>query len=107
MELAKLTTPQLKRWRDSRVRVSDDSEDVRKSKDSANRILSQAKAAFNLAFRHGLVASDNPWRRVSAFEGVGEARKLFLTDEQVARLFKMPDGAFHLLVKTAVLTGAR
>ena len=72
--LPKLTTRQVKTWRDGLVRVSDDSEDVRKSKDSANRVLSMAKAAFNLAFRSGLVNSDMAWKRVPGFKDVGEAR---------------------------------
>ncbi len=107
VELIKLTTRQLKTWRDGMVRVSSDPEQVRKSKDSANRILAQAKAAFNLAYRSGMINSDTAWKRVPAFRDVGEARKLFLTDKQVKRLLEHIEGGFHNLVRAAVLTGAR
>jgi integrase len=107
VELRKLTTRQLKSWHIGLVKTDGDPEVVRKSKDSANRILSQAKAAFNVAYRSGLVNSDTAWKRVSAFRDVGEARKLFLTDKQVNDLLKYSSGGFHDLVYGAVLTGAR
>ena len=107
VELPKLTTRQLKDWHIGLVKTDDDPEVVRKSKDSANRILSQAKAAFNLAYRQGLVNSDTTWKRVSAFRDVGDARKLFLTDKQVKRLLKKAEGGLHRLIKAGILTGAR
>ncbi|MEW8029926.1 MAG: hypothetical protein AB2806_19595, partial [Candidatus Thiodiazotropha sp.] len=85
-ELGKLTPAQLKRWRDGLVQISEDEEKVRRSKDNANRIFDVAKAAFNLAFRNGLVDSDRAWKIVQAFRDVGESRKLFLTDKQVNSL---------------------
>ncbi len=105
VEMTKLTTAQVKRWRDGMVRISEDEDDTRRSKDSANRVLSIAKAAFNLAFRSGLVGSDQAWRRVSPFKDVGENRKLFLTDAQVGRLLGATNGGFRDLVEAAVLTG--
>ena len=107
LQLSALTTGRFKAWRDGLVRVSDDAEDVRKSKDSANRILSQAKAAFNLAYRSGRINSDTAWKRVQAFKAVGVARTLFLTDEQVQRLLAKARGQLLSLSKAAVLTGAR
>jgi len=106
-ELPKLTTRQLKDWHIGLVKSDDDPEVVRRSKDSANRILSQAKAAFNLAYRQGLVNSDTAWKRVSAFRDVGEARKLFLTDKQVKRLLEKTKGGLHKLIRAGILTGAR
>ncbi len=105
-ELAKLTTAQLKRWRNGLVKDGDP-ETVRRSKDTSNRVLSIAKAAFNLAFRSGIVGSDTAWRRLSPFKGVGENRKLFLTDEQVAVLVEVTSGGFNLLIRSAILTGSR
>lgn len=107
VQLPKLTTRQLKNWHLGLVKTDDDPEVVRKSKDSANRILSQAKAAFNLAYRQGLVNSDTAWKRVSAFRDVGEARKLFLTDKQVKKLLGKTEGGLHRLIKAGILTGAR
>lgn len=106
-ELAKLRTAPIKQWRDSLVRVSDDPEDVRRSKSGANRVLSMLKAGLNLAFYNGQVASDREWRRVKPFKSVDEARKLFLTDKQVKQLLEKTEGSFHALLRAAVLTGAR
>jgi integrase len=65
------------------------------------------KAALNLAFRDGRVASDTEWSRVSAFKNVASNRKLFLSDKQVKTLLQNIKGGFHRLVKAGVLTGAR
>lgn len=107
VELSKLTAVQFKRFRDGMVKQSDDPEEVRRSKDTANRILNMAKAAFNLAFRHGMAASDTAWRRVGAFHNVGRERKLFLTDKQVKALLGASSGALRNLIEAAILTGAR
>lgn len=105
--LGDLRTTELNRWRDSLVRTSDDEDDVRRSKDGANRTLAILKAAFNLAFRNGVVATDAEWRRVQAFRDVDSARTLFLRPEQVQALLSAASGAFRDLLQAAVLTGAR
>ena len=106
-ELSILKTAQLKRLHNGMVKTDGEEEDERKSKDSANRVLAQLKAALNLAFRDGHIASDTEWNRVSAFKNVASSRKLFLTDKQVNTLLENTEGGFHKLVKTGVLTGAR
>jgi integrase len=106
-ELTRLTTVQLQRWHQSLVRLNGDPEDTRKSKDGANKLLAKLRAALNLAFRSGLAASDREWRKVRPFKGVGAARTLFLTDDQVKALLDHSAGAFHALVRAALLTGAR
>ncbi|MCP3869434.1 MAG: tyrosine-type recombinase/integrase [Gammaproteobacteria bacterium] len=106
VELGRLTTNQIKKWRDGLVKTGDP-ETVRRSKDTANRVLSIAKAAFNLAFRSGIIGSDTAWRRVPAFKGVGENRKLFLTEGQVQALLEAATGGFRALLQAAVLTGGR
>jgi len=106
-ELATLSAVKIKHWHQRLVSNSDDPETVRRSKDTANKNLTSLKAAFNLAFRAGLVATDQQWRRVLPFRGVGQARKLFLSDEQVRVLLDHCHGAFHSLVLSAALTGAR
>ena len=47
------------------------------------------RSALNLAFRSGLAASDREWRKVQPFKGIGAARTLFVTDDQV-RALKCP-----------------
>ena len=106
-ELVNVRTSQLKQWHQSLVRLSDDPEDVRRSKDGANKILTKLKAALNLAFRSGLAPSDREWRRVTPFRDVGGTRALFLTDKQVKALLKHAEGGFRLLLEAAKLTGAR
>ena len=106
-QLIQLKTVQLKRWHQGLVRMSDDEEDVRKSKDGANKLLTKLKAALNLSFNNGLVATDREWRRVKPFKDVGGVRILFLTDKQVGRLLEKADGAFKSLLEAAKLTGAR
>lgn len=107
MQLVKLKTSMLKDWRDGLVRLSDDPEDIRRSKSSANRVLSMLKAALNLAFENEKAVSDKEWRRVKPFLKADEARKLFLTDKQVQRLLDKTEGGFHDLLDAAVNTGAR
>ncbi len=105
-QLSRLTTGALNQWRDGMV-SGNDPEAIRKSKNSANRTFAMIKAALNLAFKSGIVDSDQAWRRVSKFSNANAARPLFLTDAQIDRLLENIEGAFHALVKAAVLTGAR
>ena len=106
-ELSSLNTAQLKRLHNGMVNTKGDDEEERKSKDSANRVLSVLKAALNLAFREGRVTSNTPWNRVDAFKNVSANRRLFLTDKQVTNLLKKAKGGFYNLLKAGVLTGAR
>jgi len=105
--IASLKTTQLRRWRDGMVKRNDDPEVVRKSKDTANRVLSMMKAALNLAFKSGIVADDTAWRRLTAYKSVTAPRVLFLTDAQVLRLLEHTSGGIHQLIRAGVLTGAR
>lgn len=107
MRLTKLTMQQVSCWRDSLVRLSDDEEDVRKSKDGANRLLSMLKAALNLAYNQDIIGTDKAWRRVKAFSDVTAARKVLLDDEEITRLLAEARGGFKDLVQSAILTGAR
>lgn len=106
-EVGRLSTKRLKAWRDDLVRQSDDAEDVRRSKDTANRILTVLKAALNLAFRDGGAASDAAWRRVVPYKDVGRARDVFLTVTQCEALCAACESDFRPLVRSALLTGAR
>ncbi len=105
--LSDLRSIEVRRWRDGMVCESTDAEAVQRSKDTANRVLGMLKAALNFAFKSGYAASDGEWRRVTAFEDVGEPRRLFLTPEQVRALLDTAEGSFRDLLKAATLTGAR
>jgi len=107
IQLSKLTKKKVKDWRDSMVRDSDDPDDVRKSKDGANRLLNYFKAALNVAYDNEMIQSDNAWKSVKSFKSVGESRKVFLTASQRKSFLENTTGAFKLLAKSAILTGCR
>lgn len=108
--LAALTKTMLDNWLSSMVSKSDDPEAVRRSKDSANRVLSMVKAALNHALKdpfNGL-ADDKAWKLVKPFQGVGQPRDIRFTEEEVQCLVEAcPDQATANLVLAAYLTGAR
>ncbi len=106
--VADLTTVRIRRWRDGLVPEGLDDEGRRRAKDSANRILTMLKAALNRLWREGRVPDDSAWRRVVPFEGVGESRKVFLTEAEAQRLVNScHDEALRNLVAAGLLTGAR
>ncbi len=109
IELNKLTDTRLKNWRDSLIDIDGNPEEVRRSKDSANRVLSMAKAAFNMAFQSdgSAVESDAAWRKTKPFKKVGASRRLFLKDKQVTSLINHSTGGLQQLVMAGVYTGAR
>ena len=100
----------LDRWLASLVIKSADPEDVRKSKDSANRVLSMVKALLNHAMRdqsHGL-KDDFAWRLVKPFNRVSKPRDVRYTDEEVRRIIcGAKDELAANLIRAAFLTGAR
>jgi integrase len=105
-----LTKTKLDAWLASMVIMSNDPERVRRSRDSANRVLSMVKAFLNHAIRdpaHGLT-DDSAWRHVRPFHGVSKPRGIRYTDEEVRRLVDAAsDRAVAQLIAGAFLTGAR
>jgi integrase len=105
-----LTKSGLDGWLASMVTQSDNPERVRKSKDSANRVLSMVKAFLNHAVRdpaNGLT-DDSAWRLVRPFHGASKPRDVRYTGEQVQRLVAgASDEGVARLVTGAFLTGAR
>lgn len=111
----KLTKAKIDAWLLSMVRedTKADPDAARRSKDTANRVLSHLKAALNNAFddESNGIASDAAWRRVKAFEGVTRAR----TDHDLesAQVQTLIDRAAKFrkplanLIQAAFLTGAR
>lgn len=105
-----LTKTVLDGWLASMVATSDDLEKVRRSKDSANRVLSMVKALLNHAIRDAAngLSDDSAWRLVKPFHGASKARDVRYTDEEVRRLVSSaPDTATANLITGAFLTGAR
>ena len=105
--LADLSPADLTAWRNGLVDLKADEDEIRKCRDTANRLLAIAKAAFNFAFNNGQVGDDRAWRRVKGFRGVGEARKIFLSEAELQRLIDACGPGLRELVAIGVLTGAR
>lgn len=108
--VALLATAEIDKAKWAMVRQDpNDPEVERRSKDSANRVLTSLKAALNRAFRDEAngIASDAAWRRVKPFTDVGRAREVHLDVAQSKRLVNTCRGAFRELVTAALLTGAR
>ena len=84
-----------------------DAEDVRRRRASANRVLTYFKAALNLAWRNGLVPSDDAWRRVKPFRSVEAPLVRYLSHDEMTRLRNASTGGFRDLVYLALLTGCR
>ncbi|MGA9602336.1 MAG: tyrosine-type recombinase/integrase [Methylocystis sp.] len=108
--ISSLTKTVLDSWLASMAVKSDDPERVRRSKDSANRVLSMIKALLSHAMRdptNGLT-DDSAWRLVKPFHGVSKPRDIRYTDEDVRKLIdNAGDAATANLIKGAYLTGAR
>jgi len=108
--VANLTKTMLDNWLASLVVKSSDAEDTRKSKDSANRVLSMVKALLNHAMRdhsHGL-KDDSPWRLVKPFNQVSKPRDVRYTEEEVRRIiWGAKDESAANLIRAAFLTGVR
>lgn len=110
LALDKLKTSHIQKWMNDQIEDDEeaDDEDIRRSKDSANRNLATFKAALNMALHNRLVASDAGWKTVKAFPKVGARRKdAFLSMEQRKALLDACPDDLKLLVKAMLLTGAR
>lgn len=84
-----------------------DHDAVRARRSTANRLLTILKAALNLAFQEGRIASDEAWRKVRPFRGVETAVIRYLTPQEITRLINACDPQFRNLVQAALLTGCR
>ncbi|MEI8403507.1 MAG: tyrosine-type recombinase/integrase [Alcaligenaceae bacterium] len=108
--LSKLTSVQVRKWLNDQINKDEDAddEDVRRSKDSANRNLANLKAALALAHANRLVGSDDAWAVVKPFSKVGARRKeAFLSMEARTALLAACPADLATLLKAALLTGAR
>jgi len=113
IQLSNLQPINVRKWVNDQLRVEDDYEDeeglenVRRSKDSANRNLATFKAALNFARNDRLVTSADGWNTIKPFTGVGKSREHYLSVSERQELLKnLPESLLHL-AKAAIFTGAR
>ena len=123
LKLSSLNTQRLKSWHEGladkparlrtrpgakkqNVREADNEDAKRARKATANRVLSQLKAALNMAWDDGLTDS-KPWDRVKPFRGVDKARTRFLEQDEIKRLVNAADSDFRELILAAIYTGCR
>ena len=105
-----LTKTLLEAWHVGLVVESEDPECVRRSKDSANRVLTMVKALLNHALidKANRLSDDSAWRFVKPFQKVSQPRSIRYSDEEVRRLIRCaPDQSVARLLRGAYLTGAR
>jgi hypothetical protein len=105
-----LTRTQLDGWKSSLVKKSDDKEEVRKSKDSANRVLTMLKAFLNHAWNDddNAISSDQAWRKVKPFKDVARPREVRFSPSQAQKLIQsIEDPKFAKLVEGGYATGGR
>jgi integrase len=109
-QITGLTKAKLEGWLSSLVLKSSDREAVRRSKDSANRVLSMVKALLNHALRDPAnhISDDHAWRLVRPFQGVAVPREVHFSVEQARALIAgASDKYFADLLTAGFLTGAR
>jgi integrase len=122
VEIAGLTTKQLRDWRDNLVKAGartrsgkgpqrhrpiTDEDALRKRRASVNRNWATLRAALNHAFREGNAPTDREWRKLKPFRGVDGKRTSFLTVVEAKRLINASEPDFRSLVQAALLTGGR
>lgn len=105
--LDKLRTTQVKDWLDATLDHDGDEDDLRRSKDSANRNLNALKAALNHALRGRLVATDAGWKTVTPYPKAGKRRERFLDLTDRTALLSHCADDLRALVTGLLLTGAR
>ena len=87
-----LTKSKLEGWLNSMALKSQDREAVRRSKDSANRVLSMVKALLNHALRDPAngITDDHAWRLVGPYHGVARPRATTSPQLKHARSSRRP-----------------
>lgn len=107
INLDKLRTSHLREWLEDQLDEDGDEEDLRRSKDSANRNLNTLKAALNLALKDLLVSTDTGWKTVTPFPKAGKRRTGDLSPEDRTALLAQCDAPLATLVKALLLTAVR
>ena len=107
MQLGRLRAAAVRDWLNAQIDEDGDDDDLRRSKDSANRNLATLRAALQKALDDKSVATDQGWRTVKRFPDAGRRRERFLSFDQREALLAECDEDLAALVTTLRLTAAR
>lgn len=107
LKLSQLTYKMLLDWQVGLTCRDQGADKLRQSKSTANRVRATFITVLNLAYKKNIIASDAAWRNLKMFPNVSACRDVYLTDAQINRMFDNCKGQFRLLLKSALLTGAR
>jgi len=117
LPLYKVTTVQLRDWRDSHLihpppTEPDAEESIRKNKNTTNRRWSDMNACLNMAFKNDHVDNDAVWRKITPFKGVHKGRDIFFTKDELHSIMEQSRDIghgddLHRLCKAGALTGFR
>lgn len=88
--------------------VSDDPDEARRRRSTANRVLTILKAALNYARAEGKVTCPaDAWTAAKPFREADKAKVRYLLDDETVRLVNACSADFRDLVTAALLSGAR
>lgn len=87
--------------------VNPTKDELRARRDTANRILTNLKAALNFAAAQRRVVGATPWREVKPFQRTTSQRVRFLTVEEQRKLVAACEPDLRSLVMGALYTGRR
>lgn len=107
MQLDKLRTNHLREWVQAQLNEDGDEDDMRRSKNTANRNLAALKAALNLALKDRLVVTDAGWKTVTPYRKATKRRTGDLTPDERTALLAQCGTDLAALVRTLLLTGVR
>jgi len=82
-------------------------ENIRARQATVNRVRTVLIAALNHGYQSGCIADDSAWRKTKPFKNADKPVVQFLSPDDCVRLLNACPEDFRLLVKGALLTGAR
>jgi len=114
VEVRDLTMAQVRNWHRQLSRTpakyrefSDDPEINRKRRATANKVLTNLKAALNFVNGNRHFPNADAWREVRPFHNVDAPKVRFLSDDETTRLVNACRSDLRTIVTAALLTGTR
>lgn len=119
--LSSLTTKEIRKWHHAlakappraRTKAGADNPNVRRESPArarqatANRLLTNLKAALNYAWHEGYIDTDEAWRKVRPFRNVDAPKIRYLSEAECTRLVNAAASDIRDLIRGALFSGAR